>query len=95
MMQSMTSYKEVYISQCALVSSLKYVSRFCLSKVRTETFCCLNAQKPHMCDKKGRTQTFPNSWYDQEIPTPHELVDAVFYCMGSGDRVNCFYCGEQ
>ena len=31
----------------------------------------------------------------QESPTPHELVDAGFYCMGSGDRVNCLYCGRQ
>ena len=40
-------------------------------------------------------RTFPNSWYDQESPMPHELVDARFYCMGSGDRVSCFYFGEK
>ena len=31
-----------------------------------------------MCDKEGRMQTSPNSWYDQESPTPHKLVDAAF-----------------
>ena len=40
-------------------------------------------------------RTFSNSWYDQESPTPHELVDAGFYCMGSGDRVSYFYCGGK
>ena len=48
-----------------------------------------------MCDKESRMQTFPNSWYDKESPTPHELADAGFYCMGSGDRVSCFFCGGQ
>ena len=48
-----------------------------------------------MCDKEDRMRTFPNSWYDQESPTPHELVNAGFYYMGSGDRVNCFYCGGR
>ena len=35
MMQSMTSYEVVYISQRDLVLSLKYVARFCLSKVKS------------------------------------------------------------
>ena len=64
-------------------------------ELEAEMFHCLNPQKPHMCDKEDRMRTFPNSWYDQESPTPHELVNAGFYCMGSGDRVNCFYCGGR
>ena len=48
-----------------------------------------------MCDKESRMRTFPNSWYGQESSTPHEMVDAGFCCMGSGDRVSCFYCGGQ
>ena len=48
-----------------------------------------------MCDKEDCMRTFPNSWYDQESPTPHELVNAGFYYMGSGDRVSCFYCGGR
>ena len=47
-------------------------------ELEVEMFRCLNPQKPHMCDKEARMQTFPNSWYDQENPTPHELVDAGF-----------------
>ena len=35
MMQSMTSFEVVYIRQRDLVSSLKYVTRFCLSRVRS------------------------------------------------------------
>ena len=34
-------------------------------------------------------------FHDQESPTPHELVNAGFYYMGSGDRVSCFYCGGR
>ena len=64
-------------------------------ELEAKMFRCLNPQKPHMCDKKSHMQTFPNSWYDRESPTPHELVDAGFYCMGSGNRVSCFYCGGQ
>ena len=60
-----------------------------------EMFYCLNPQKPHLYDKESRMRTFHNSWYDQKSPTPHELVDAGFCCMGSGDRVNCFCCGGQ
>ena len=50
-------------------------------ELEAEMFHCLNPKKPHMCDKEDRVRTFPNSWYDQESPTPHELVDAGFYCM--------------
>ena len=68
---------------------------FVSQELEAEMFHCLNPQKPHMCDKEDRMQTFPNSWYDHESPTPHELVDAGFCCMGSNDRVSCFYCGGQ
>ena len=64
-------------------------------ELEAEMFCCLNLQKPYMCDKEDRMRSFPNSWYDQESSTPHELVDARFFCMGSCDRVSCFYCGER
>ena len=64
-------------------------------ELEVKMFRCLNAQKPHMCDKEDRMQTFPNSWYDQVSPTPHELVDAEFCCKGSGDRVSCFSCKGQ
>ena len=68
---------------------------FASRELEAEMFHCLNPQKPHMCDKEDHMQTFSNSWYDQESPAPHEPVDAKFYCMGSGDRVSCFYCGGQ
>ena len=64
-------------------------------ELEAEMFCYLDLQKSHICDKKGRMQTFPNYWYNQENATSHELVDAGFYCMGSGDRTSCFYCGGQ
>ena len=64
-------------------------------ELEAEMFRCLNPQKLDMCDKEGRMRTFSNSWYDQESPTLHELVDAGFYCMSFGDHVSCFYCGGQ
>ena len=64
-------------------------------ELEAKMFHCLNPQKPHMCDKEDCMRTFSNSWYDQESSTPHELVDARFYCMGSGDRVSSFYCGGK
>ena len=64
-------------------------------ELQVKMFRCLNPQKPHMCEKEDRMQTFSNSWYDQESATRHELVDARFYCMSSGDHVSCFYCGGQ
>ena len=64
-------------------------------ELEAEMFRCLNPKKPHMCDKEDRMRTFSNSWHDQESSTPHELVNAGFYYMGSGDRVSCFYCGGR
>ena len=60
MMQFMTSYEEVYVSQRALVSSLKYsMSQDSVSQeLEAEMFRCLNLQKPHMCDKKVVCEPF-------------------------------------
>ena len=58
-----------------------------------QMFCCLSPQNPLMCDEEDRMRIFPPSWCDQQRPTPREMVDAGFYCEGSGDRVLCFYCG--
>ena len=65
---------------------------FVFRELEAEMFRCLNPQKPHMCDKEDRMQTFSNSWYDQESPRPHKMVDAGFYYMSPGDCVSCFYC---
>ena len=59
---------------------------------KAQMFRCLSPQNPLMYDEEHRMKTFSPSWCDQERPTPRKIVDAGFYCKGSGDRVLCFYC---
>ena len=64
-------------------------------ELEAQMFRCSSPQNPLMCEK-DRLRTFPQSWYNQVRPTPREpgkMVNAGFYCKGSGDCVLCFYCG--
>ena len=56
---------------------------------------CSSPQNPLVCDKEDRIGTFSKIWFDQERPTPRKMMDVGFFCMGSDDRVCCFYCGGR
>ena len=62
-------------------------------ELEAQMFHCLSPQNPLMCDEENCMRTFLQSWYEQVRATPREIVDADFYCKGSGYRVLCFYCG--
>ena len=64
-------------------------------ELEAQLFCCLSLQNPLMYDEEDHMKIFSQSWYDQEHPMPREMVDASFYYKGSGERVLCFYCGED
>ena len=86
--------QRVYIPTLAAVMSTAQNTESLERELEPQVFCCLSLQNPLMCDKEDCMKTFPQSWYDQEHPTLCEMVDAGFYCKGSGNHVHCFYCGE-
>ena len=75
----------------ALRQDTKTLSR----EFEAKMFSCSSSQNPFTCDEEDHTGTFSKSWYDQERLTTCEMVDVGFYCIGSDDRVYCFYCDKR
>uniref|UniRef100_H3B9T4 E3 ubiquitin-protein ligase XIAP n=1 Tax=Latimeria chalumnae TaxID=7897 RepID=H3B9T4_LATCH len=51
-------------------------------------------KNPAMCSEEARLGTYQN-WPGYAPVTPSELSNAGFYYTGTGDRVECFCCGEK
>ena len=47
-------------------------------ELKAQMFCCSYPQNPLMCDEEDRMRTFSQSQYNQERPTPPEMMDADF-----------------
>jgi len=62
-----------------------------------QLFPCANPHRPHLRSRASRLVTFEDhatSWARNNIrATMADMADAGLYYLGTGDRVECWYCG--